>query len=332
MLKGLFIMREKFVNEVYPEKVKAEIKSLVDIISRPLSAEDVEKNPSLLKDVDVIFSGWGGLKLTKEMIEAAPDLKVVFHAAGTIKLIVSDEFWKNDIAITTASFANGIPVTEFTLSQILFSLKSGWYLSRELKKTKQFPPKPIHRIAGAYGSTVGLISLSTIGKEVAKVLKQFDIKVLAYDPFASEEIANELNVERCSLTDVFKRSDVVSLHAPLLPETIGLIKREHFMTMKEHATFINTARGKIVKEGELIEVLQKRKDLTAILDVTDPEPPVENSPLYDLENVVLTPHIAGSEGPECGRMGALMLSELKRYLAGEELKWQVSETQFKTMA
>src|SRR5439155_15284758 len=113
--------------------------------------------------------------------------------------------------------------------------------------------------------------------------------------------------------------------APVVPETVGMITGALVDSMWPGATLINTARGVIVREAEMVEVLSRRPDLQAVLDVSDPvEPPAADSPLYALENVVLTPHIAGSAGPECRRMGRYMVEELRRYLAGEPLKWQVA--------
>jgi phosphoglycerate dehydrogenase-like enzyme len=144
---------------------------------------------------------------------------------------------------------------------------------------------------------------------------------MVYDPFLSEAEAQVLGVEQVSLDDLFRRSDVVSLHAPSFPETQGMITGEHIDSMKPGATFINTARGELVRESEMIEVLSRRLDLQAVLDVTVQEPTEADSPLYGLENVVLTPHMAGSVGSECRRMGRYMVEELARYLAGEPLKY-----------
>jgi phosphoglycerate dehydrogenase-like enzyme len=127
-----------------------------------------------------------------------------------------------------------------------------------------------------------------------------------------------------SLEELFRESDVVSLHAPHTDETDGMITGEHIASMKRGATFINTARGGIVREEEMLEVLRKRPDLTAVLDVTEPEPAAADSPVFALPNVVLTPHIAGSLGLECRRMGRYMVDELRRYLNGEPLRWQVT--------
>lgn len=128
----------------------------------------------------------------------------------------------------------------------------------------------------------------------------------------------------CTLEEAFRQADVISLHAPDKPSTNGMITGRHFSSMKDSATFINTARPALVRQDEMIEVLRQRPDLTAVLDVCEPEPAPVTSPLFALPNVVLTPHIAGSLGPECRRMGHYMLEELKRYIAGEPLKWQIT--------
>ena len=111
-----------------------------------------------------------------------------------------------------------------------------------------------------------------------------------------------------------------------------MITGAHIASMKEGATFINTARGAIVREPEMTAVLAERPDLFAILDVTDPEPPVDGSPLYTLPNVVLTPHIAGSMDGECRRMGRTMVEECRRYLAGEPLRWAIDRERARSLA
>ena len=150
------------------------------------------------------------------------------------------------------------------------------------------------------------------------------VKVVTYDPFLSPTRAAELGVTLLSLDEVFAQSDVITCHTPWLPETVGMITGAHFRQMKSGAAFINTARGAVINEPEMIEVLQARPDLFAVLDVTWPEPPPPESPLYDLPNVFLTPHIAGSMDTECRRMGRLVVEELDRWLAGQPLKHRVT--------
>lgn len=327
MFQGLYILDDF---ELIYGSVQEEIGRLVNIYAPPQTRKTVRENLSLLTNADVIFSGWGGPMLDKEILDAAPNLKAVFYGAGTIKYIVTDDFWKRNIKITSAYAANAKPVVEFTLSQILFSLKRGWYYIVQSKKEQKYIPKV--DVPGAYGSTVGIVSLGMIGKMVCELLKQFDVRVIAYDPFATQDEAEKLHVELCSLEDVFERSDVVSLHTPWLKETEGLITGQLLSSMKKNATFINTSRGAIVNEAEMIKVLKDRPDLFAILDVTYPEPPQPGSPLYTLENVILTPHIAGSLSGECQRMGAYMLEELKRFVNGQGLKWEITKEKAIIMA
>jgi phosphoglycerate dehydrogenase-like enzyme len=167
---------------------------------------------------------------------------------------------------------------------------------------------------------------------VCDLLRRFAVRVIAYDPFATPETAAALGVSLCSLEECFAQADVVSLHTPWLPETEKMVRGAHFRAMKRDATFINTARGAVVDEPAMIEVLQARPDLTAILDVTHPEPPKPGSPLYALPNVVLTPHIAGSMGNECRRMGRYAVEECQRFLRGEPLLWQVTRERAATLA
>ncbi|MEI6085886.1 MAG: NAD(P)-dependent oxidoreductase, partial [Verrucomicrobiota bacterium] len=189
-----------------------------------------------------------------------------------------------------------------------------------MRAAKARPAKTMP-VPGAYRSTVGVVSLGMIGRRVVELLRHHDVHVIAYDPFA----APIAGVELCSLADLFRRADVVTLHTPWLKETEGLITSAHFASMKPGATFINSARGAVVRETEMIEILQRRPDLFAVLDVTYPEPPVPNSPLYTLPNVILTPHMAGVLDNECRRMGQSMVDELRRYLAGQPLQWQITK-------
>jgi phosphoglycerate dehydrogenase-like enzyme len=123
---------------------------------------------------------------------------------------------------------------------------------------------------------------------------------------------------------LFATADAVSVHTPHLPDTAGLIQGRHLESMRTGALFLNTARGEVVNEPEMVQVLRRRSDLTAVLDVTAPEPPAPGSPLYTLANVVLTPHIAGSVGRECLRMGQAMVEEYECFRAGRPLRWEIT--------
>jgi phosphoglycerate dehydrogenase-like enzyme len=330
MLKAIYLLNPEAYDQIYGEPERRAIAELVEIIAPLQTAASVREDPSVLANVDAIFSGWGMARLDEAFLAAAPRLKAIFYGAGSIRGFATDAAWDRGIVISSAWAANAIPVSEYTVSQILFSLKRGWHFAMTIKRDGPWR----HRAAvpGAFESTVGIISLGMIGRLVVERLKPFDLNVIAHDPYVRQAEADELGVELCSLDEVFRRSDVVSLHTPKLPETLGMIIGEHFEAMKTGATFINTARGAIVREDELIAVLARRPDLYAVLDVTDPEPPLEGSPLYSLPNVILTPHIAGSMLTECRRMGQYMIAECRRYLAGQPLKWEINRESAKRLA
>ncbi len=328
--KGLYILGDNNFEKIYGSLEQEQIKQLVDIYAPPQTSETVMQNPAVLKDVELIFSGWGCPKFDEDFLQAAPNLEAVFYGSGSIKSLVTDAFWNKGIPITSAYAANGVPVAEFTIAQILFSLKRGWYYIVNTKMSGNYPPS--RDVPGAYRTTVGLISLGLIGRKVCELLKAFELDVLAYDPFVSKEDAADLGVTLCSLDEIFERADVVSLHTPWLKETVGMIQGKHFVAMKHNATFLNTSRGAVVREDEMMNVLQARPDIYAVLDVTYPEPPEPGSLLYTLPNIILTPHIAGSMDQECQRMGNYMVEELKRYLAGQPLKWAISREKSLIMA
>ncbi|MDF1514384.1 MAG: hydroxyacid dehydrogenase [Anaerolineae bacterium] len=330
MLKGVFIMNQDAFTKIYGEPEFNRINNLVDIIAPPMTAHGIAENLSILNQVDVIFSGWGMVKLDEKLLQAAPRLQVVFYGSGSIKGFVTEKSWDRGIIISSAYAANAVPVAEYTLSQILFSLKHGWYYVNAIKQTGKYPEKT--PVPGAYNSTVGIISLGMIGRMVVEHLKRFDLNIIAYDPYVTPENGAKLGVTMHSLESIFKKADVVSLHTPWLPETAGMITGAHFASMKNGSTFINTARGAVVKELEMIDVLHQRPDIFAILDVTYPEPPTPGSLLYSLPNVILTPHIAGSMFTECRRMGSYMVDELERFLARQPLQWSISREKAKVMA
>ena len=327
-LKGIYILEESSLKKIYGSAQRAELEDLLDLSAGCYSSSSIQKNLPLLNDIDIILSGWGGPRMDRDILEAAPKLKAIFYGAGSVRGIVTPEFWKANIPITSACAMNAIPVAEYTLSQILFCLKLGWQ-HNQVRGSRTSPPLPVH---GAYRSTIGLISLGTIAKLVRKLLRYHDIEVLVYDPYVDEQTANQWGVERVTLEALFQRSAVVSLHTPDLPETKGMIRREHFEALPKWASFINTARSATVCHTELCDVLENRPDLWAVLDVTEDASEDEYQRLVNLGNVTITPHIAGSLGPECQRMGQLMIDELRRFLNGDPLEFQITEEQARIMA
>ena len=330
-LKGLFILDKSAYDKIYGTEEINEIIKYVEIYAPIQTPDSISQNPRILHDAEIIFSGWGMPEMNSWFFDYAQNLKILFYGSGTIKYFATDQIWERSVRITSAYAANAIPVAEFTLGQIILSLKSSWYHSRRIKSERTFE-RSVCAGPGMYGATIGLISLGMTARHLCKLLIPFNIKIIAYDPYIDQDTANTMNVELCSLEEIFDLSDVVSLHSPITDQTIGMIKGSHISAMKPYSTFINTARGEIVREEEMIEALTKRPDLTALLDVTAPEPPSKKSQLYDMENVILTPHIAGSIGDECKRMGKYMVQELINYINNKPLQWEIIKDDIEIMA
>ncbi|MES2308439.1 MAG: hydroxyacid dehydrogenase [Verrucomicrobiota bacterium] len=328
--KVLLIALKGAQPNVFPSTFMERLEKTSEPLSPPLEASEILSKPDLLHQTDYILGSWGMPTLDESLLHQMPNLKGVFYAAGSVKGFVTDAFWKKKIPLSAAAAANAVPVAEYTFAQIILSLKRFWHYSVGLRDAQKYQNP--HQCFGCYRTTVGLISLGMIGRLVLEKLKTLDLHVIAYDPFYPKDLAEKQGIELVSLDELFERADVVSLHTPWLKETQGLIQKSHFLKMKVDATFINTSRGAVVHEEGMIEALQERPDLWALLDVTHPEPPVENSPIYTLPNIILTPHIAGSVGLECVRMSDWMHDELQRWLRGEKLVYEVTENQIARMA
>ena len=328
--KALYVLDGEAYEKIYGGEERASVAELADIYAPPQTRDSVSKNPSVLSEAEVILSGWGAPAMDGAFLAAAPNLRAVLYGAGSIRRVATPALWERGVRITSARAANAAPVSEYALAAILFSLKRGWHFAFSAQRNKALPGQG--QVPGAYGSTVGLVSLGMVGRLVRERLRTFDLRVVAYDPYVTSEEARLLDVDLVSLEDLFESSEVVSLHAPLLPETERMILGSHLASMRRNATLINTSRGGVMREDEMVEVLKERPDLWAVLDVTHPEPPEPGSRLYDLPNVVLTPHIAGSLGSECQRMGRLVVDELRRYVAGEPLQHEITRERAALMA
>jgi phosphoglycerate dehydrogenase-like enzyme len=269
------------------------------------------------------LSGWGCPPLDAELLARAPSLRAVVHAAGGVKGHVTDACWDRGLLVSTAAGANAQPVAEYTLARILLAGKAADRMARAYRERRaaidlisEFPN------AGNLGKTVGIVGASRIGRRVIELLEPFDVRVLVSDPYVEGSV---------SLDDLLTASDVVSLHAPSLPSTRHMLDARRLALLRDGATLINTARGALIDPEALVaELVSGRID--AVIDVTEPEVLPPDSPLYDLPNVVLTPHIAGALGVEVRRLGASALNELERYARGEPFAHPVTRADLDRIA
>lgn len=287
-----------------------------------------------IKDADIIFSTWGMPVLSEEEIEEnLPNLKCIFYGAGSVQYFARP-FLKRGVRIFSSWGANAVPVTEYTEAQIVLATK-GFFLAcrrsrsfEDRNKAKEY----FSSMPGNFKTNVGIIGAGMIGRGVIERLKSHCHNVLVYDPFLSDEKAEQLGVKKAELKEIFASCICISNHVANLPETEGMFDYSLFSLMKDNGVFINTGRGAQVKEDDLIRALSEKPNRCAVLDVTMPEPPTEDSKLYTLENVFLTPHIAGSSGNETERMGEYMLDQFEKYSKCENCEYEVFEKMLETMA
>ncbi|MET9784936.1 hydroxyacid dehydrogenase [Streptomyces canus] len=275
-----------------------------------------------LARADVLITGWGCPRLDADVLSAAPRLRTVLHAAGSVRSLVGDAVWERGITVSSAVTGNALPVAEYTLAMILLCGKEAFEHRERFRATHAYPPPAETAAMGNVGRRVGVIGASRVGRRLLELLRPFDFTVLLHDPYVSPAEAAALGAELLSLDDLLRHSDIVSLHAPDIPDTYRMLDRARLGLIRDGGVLINTSRGALVDPDALTdEVVSGR--LRAVLDVTEPEPLPAGSPLYRLPNVFLTPHIAGSLGNELERLGRIVVEELERVVAGVGLEHEV---------
>jgi len=318
---------------MFNEDAWATLESFADVIhysgQKPANKQDLI---DLLPEADGCITSWGVACLDADVIAAAPQLKAMAHMGSSVKRFISDAFWQRGIHLTSAGIALARDVAETTLGLMIVGQKRIWPLGKHIRDGgwRESPAWDQYSSRELYRKKVGIIGASNVGRYVIDFLKPFGPEVLLYDPFVSEEDATELGVQKLELDDLLISSDVVSLHAPANDKTYHMLNTEGLQLMKDDALLINTGRGTLIDEPALVAELEKGR-FFAFLDVTDPEPPLPDSPLRKLDNVVVTPHIAGCI-ENCSRMGELAVEELRRFFAGEAAVYQITHTMFKRIA
>jgi len=327
--KLAFALRADKTRHVFNQEAMGRLHACCDIVSEnPIESFAEPGARQILSEVEVLMTGWGCPVLTPDILSAAPNLRLIAHAAGTVKFTIDPSAYERGIRVTHAAEANAVPVAEYTLAAILFANKRAFEL-RDLYRadpSRRGAYALMDQPIGNFGRVVGLVGASRIGRKVAAMLSGFDFTVLLYDPFVQQGDPVTDHAELVDLDQLMARSDVVSVHAPSLPSTRGMIGSRQLKLMQDGAAFINTARGALIDEEALLAELQTER-IHAVIDVTEPEIPASGSPFFNLPNVFLTPHIAGAVGTERARLGLMAVEEVERFIRGETMLYEI-EPQF----
>ncbi|CAH0148671.1 D-3-phosphoglycerate dehydrogenase [Microbacterium sp. Bi98] len=313
-MRAALLMNPALTPFVFGRHECRRLEDLVDIDCAAASMSlDGISNPV---DVELLITGWGVPELGHEVLDMLTSLRAIVHWGGGVGFI-DPRFSARGVRVSSARAANAVPVAEFTMAMITLAAKDALWASRRYTAEQRFIDREAEMPrTGLYGTTVGVVGASAIGSLVVEELARHDVRVLLYDPFTSADAAARLGAEAVDdLTELAARSDILSIHAPEIPSTVGMISVAVLAALRDGATLINTARGALVDQQGLVAELEAGR-LRAILDVTDPDVLPPGHALYTLPNVFLTPHLAGSMGNELKRLGHAALAEVERFVAG----------------
>lgn len=306
--------------------------SFAEIVEEEIDKLDFDSTVRLIKDADACITCWGSITFSKELLKSAPKLKLVAHSAGSVKHLVSDDFYDRGIQITSAAAANAISVAEHTLGMIIAMLKRSFWINDYIHKNGWNAKEEFGKCKALYNIKVGIVGAGHIGRHLMKLLKSFKVEVLLYDPFVNEEEAKVMGVTKIeNLNELMTKCDVISLHAPSIPQTHHMINKENMKLLMDGAIIINTARGSLIDEAALYEEAKTGR-ISICMDVCDPEPMEKTNPLLTLPNVILTQHTAGASFNDTSRMGDLAISELENYFSGKSLMFPVKKEDLFKMA
>ncbi len=299
---------------VFANGRREEIERISDLYPHVITTENFNQHVEKLSDLEAIFSTWGMPCLSHEDLEQLPNLKWVFYSAGSSGYF-RQPFLDKGIKVMTANGANAIPVAEFCLGHILLGMKGYFRNTREA-----IDPHTAHYLngfvgPGNYESQVTLLGNGSISAYIQNQLKAFNLETLVVDSY--------LHKSDYSLEEAFEKSLIVSNHFPNVPELNKVLNADLFRRLPEGGIFINTGRGAQVDHDGLAKVLRERPDLTAILDVVDPEPLEADSNLYSLPNAMISTHIAGSINKEVSRMADYAIDAYRQWIAGKPVPHEV---------
>lgn len=298
---------------VFPEPVRARIAAAAPLID----LNDLDRSPELA-DATVLFTSWGAPLIDDAVLDRAPNLRAVLHAAGSVKEVVGKAVFERGLLVSSAAGEMADPVAVVAYSFITLAAKRSLTLSQHYREGRVAPRHDRPEV-GFGNKTIGIVGASRIGQALIRRLVADGRRVALYDPHCPPALAAELGVALTDLDSLCAGSDILSLHAPILPSTVHMIDAKRLRLLKDGAAVINTARGRLLDtEALLAECATGR--LEAYLDVTDPEPLPPEHGLHHLPNVFLTPHMAGTEGADLDLMGRFAAEELHRLVAGRPLR------------
>ncbi|MFE9751164.1 hydroxyacid dehydrogenase [Saccharothrix saharensis] len=320
--------------DVFPADLATRLRQLVDIdpttTFTSFRGADVA---AVLAEAEILLTGWGAPRIDADVLAAAPRLRAVVHAAGSVKTRVDPVVFERGVVVSSAAAVNAVPVADYTMAMLVLGAKRAFSRARRYATAAEGEPRDwlSGDGTGLHGCTVGVVAASRIGRLVLERLRSFDVELLLHDPHVTTAQAARLGAEPVGMDDLCRRSDLVTVHAPALPETRHLLDARRLALLPEGAVVVNTARGSLI-DTEALTRACGTGSISAILDVTEPEPLPPGHQLLTLPNVLVTPHLAGAQGRELRRLGEFAVAEVGRFVKGAPLLGRVEPEQLPYIA
>jgi phosphoglycerate dehydrogenase-like enzyme len=296
---------------------------------RNLTEDEVAER---ISGCSAVFTSWGPPLFDDELLDAAADLKIIGHAAGSIKGFIPLSVFERGVVVTHAANTIAASVAEWTLGMMLMGLRRVYTVDRKMQAGEAWPIYKELEPTGLYGKRVGVIGASHVGRALIRLLQPWNTDILVYDPYLDDEDAAEMGVSRVdALDELMATSDVITNHAPTTEATRGMLNVRLWGLVKDGALFVNTARADAADYDALLAELQSGRFMAA-LDVFPEEPLADDSPFRALPNVILSPHAAGLTIESKLRLGETVADEFARFFADEPLRHQVTADMLFKMA
>ncbi len=322
----LFAVKEEFYTTCFSEVDLSRIRTLGNIIDAPIPKEVTRD--FLLKytpGADIVITSWGTPPLDADVLAVAPRVKLVCHAAGSVRPVVSDTLWERGIRVTSSAAAIAYGVAEYCLGLLLLASKRTFWLANGTRQG--YWMEPAKSYGGAfeiYQQNIGIIGAGHIGRRLIQLLKAFTCNLFVYDPYLTTEEAGKLGVTKVDdLETLFATCRAVSLNAPTNEGTRHMLRGHHFARFQPGSLFINTAGSIQIHEEEFIAELRKGY-FVACIDRCEREPVELDHPYRQLNNVLLSPHIAGVIAENRLRIGTFVANEIESYLRDGSLIHEIT--------
>lgn len=330
--KILYLPRTGLSRDILSDRARDLLNGLGHVIwnetDRDLSEDELAE---LLPGADAVITSWGTPVLTAELLEMADQLRIVGHAAGSVKRLMPVEGYERGIVVLSGAPIIADAVAEFTLWAMLSGQRDLYRYDRFMKQDRGWKTSSEDYGHCLYRKSVGIVAASMVGRRVIRLLAPFGCDILVFDPYLSDADAAALGVRKVTLEQLFSDSDIVSIHAPTTPETKAMIGAPHFQAMRDGTLLINTSRAWVTDQDALLAELQRGR-IQAYLDVFDREPLPADHPLRDLENVFLTPHISGHTTETRRWLVEGIAEDMVRFFNGEPLQLAVPYQRLNIMA